>query len=118
MSDLELLNERQSYASHCKPSAGQRSLSVLSWIEEDPVGSKALGPVLRYSKEIWTLHTRSYPYALTWPELRAGWDLAFRRAPVSWWAAVRGPFSALKLTLDRLGWRMLDFVALESDQGV
>eukprot|EP00959_Pyramimonas_sp_CCMP1952_P451902 9461585-Pyramimonas_sp.AAC.1 len=69
----------------------------------DPVWLGAVSLILRYAKEVWSLQTHSYPYSLSWAQLRDGWDVVFAR-PEPVWRQVSGPLSASTLSLKRIGW--------------
>ena len=117
VSDGDLHRQRQGFASFCRPRAGQRSLTALLRLERDPVGFRALAPVVRYAKEVWACFARLHIHALGWRQLREAWQATFQRRPPLAWRAVRGPLSAAYLTLQRIGWSMESFTVLCTDEG-
>eukprot|EP00959_Pyramimonas_sp_CCMP1952_P278157 5814857-Pyramimonas_sp.AAC.1 len=70
LSDFELLKVRREAGKVLRPSAKGRSLTATMICHNDTVWLGAVSASLRYSKEVWALQTHSYPYSLSWKQLR------------------------------------------------
>ncbi|CAK0904509.1 unnamed protein product [Prorocentrum cordatum] len=116
ISDRELLNLRRMAMSTVEPRAQGRSLSVLCLLSDDPTWRGCCAPVIRWAKEVWTLHTHGFPWTLSWAELRDGWSAVSASDDHSW-SKVAGPISALRVTWYRLGWTMPNFCTFVDDFG-
>eukprot|EP00959_Pyramimonas_sp_CCMP1952_P144740 3029578-Pyramimonas_sp.AAC.1 len=98
---------RQAFST-VRPFSKGRSLKAVSLLSDDPCWRAACAPLLRWSKEIWLAQTHVHPFSVQHPELRRNWLSVFA-LPRFAWPTVRGPLSALRLTLERLGWTMDDY---------
>eukprot|EP00959_Pyramimonas_sp_CCMP1952_P105908 2214394-Pyramimonas_sp.AAC.1 len=77
VTDHELLHLRRSAAITIKPSAGQRSLTVLSHLEGGPAWIGSVAPILRWHKEVWCAQVRAFEGSLSFRELRLVWEGVF-----------------------------------------
>ena len=117
ISDSELLALRRSFASTLKPSAGDRSLSILLLLERDPTWVAQVAPICRWHKELWHAHLSSHPSVLSFRDLRSSWEWVFSKESPSW-RCVSGPISAMRKSLERISWQMKDFATLIDDRGI
>eukprot|EP00959_Pyramimonas_sp_CCMP1952_P302634 6332384-Pyramimonas_sp.AAC.1 len=74
VSDRELLDLRRMAMSTVNPRAQGRSLSVLCLLSDEPTWRGSCAPIIRWAKEVWTLHTQAFPWAIGWAELTEGWQ--------------------------------------------
>ena len=99
-SGFELLKIRRGAGNVLRPGAKGRSLTATMICHNDPVWLGAVPPIVRYSKEVWSLQSHSYPHSLSWAQLREGWEAVFAK-PEQVWRQVAGPLSALRLSLKK-----------------
>ena len=117
ISDYELANTRRSLASTLKPSAGQRSLTSLLILYNDPTWRAAVAPIMRFSKEVWGSQVRLTDRALSFGVLGRAWKTVLCDTPAPTWRQVRGPLQAMRLSLVRIGWHMPAWHTLVNDFG-
>jgi hypothetical protein len=116
VSDYELLRLRRQAASVLQPSASGRSLTALLLSHGEPCWYASVAPMVRWSKEIWIAHHRTYPHCLSLPELREAWDVGFSGdSPL--WRSVSGPITALRKSCERISWSMPSFAVFRTDKG-
>eukprot|EP00959_Pyramimonas_sp_CCMP1952_P378689 7932582-Pyramimonas_sp.AAC.1 len=65
VSDFELASARRALGSALKPSSGQRSLTSLLTLYNDPTWRAAVAPIVRFAKEVWGSHSRLPDHVLS-----------------------------------------------------
>eukprot|EP00959_Pyramimonas_sp_CCMP1952_P350176 7336610-Pyramimonas_sp.AAC.1 len=103
---------RQAFST-VKPSSKWRSLTAASILTH--AGALLCAPLPRWGEEIWLAQIRVHPFSIQLPDLRSSWQSVFALPYVAW-SSFRGPLSALRLTLVRLGWVMNNYIMIADDR--
>ena len=87
-----------------------RSLALLLW--DDMSWRPATAPILAYAKIIWQAMTSPQIAVVPLTTLVGWYNAASRRSMPRNWGEVTGPFSAMHLSLDRIGWKLVSFAVM------
>ncbi len=126
LSDKEVIALRRAAALAYSPRARGRSLTTLLLMAGAPTWKGEVECILQYSRQVWqaTCLGQAQPSGsgLTLPQIARIWrnvdpSDALGSSGRRRWDRVRGPISAMYLTLDRIGWKMCGPFALTDHAG-
>ncbi len=117
LADEQAHRLHRSIGAHMGPKAAGRSLRAVLILADDPSWRSCYSPILQYARELWTRATCRFAGAIRWGEFRHSWHDIFVRQPPTKWSQVRGPMSAMYLSLQRLHWTMLNPYTFVTDKG-
>ncbi len=127
LSDKEALAVRRCAAQAFAPRAKGRSLSTLLLLHDMPTWRSEVEVALEYSRQLWQASLLggqpSVDGTLTLPEIARIWHAVDTNGIISSdgmrrnWQAVRGPIGAMRLSLHRIGWDMVDPFTMRDHDG-
>ena len=87
-----------------------RSKTLLLW--DNMSWRPATAPILSYAKVIWQAVSSPQIAVVPLATLVRWYNAASRRAKPRHWGDVTGPFSAMHLSLERIGWKLSSFATM------